>query len=236
MCGRYVSPDEASIEREFNLVHMEWQFPPSFNVAPTQQVPVIRRVDGGLQGSCMRWGLIPFFAKGEPPKYSTINARIETVESAASYRGPWKHAQRCLQIANGFYEWHLDDSGRKIPYYIHLADQPIFAFAALWDRSVKADGTAIESVVHITLPANELMRFVHNAGGNPHRMPAILKREDQHRWLTGTPEEAKALLYPYPADVMDAYEVSTAVNSPKNNAPDNIVAVSAAPSPPPPGG
>lgn len=70
MCGRYVSPDEASIEREFNLVHHEWQFPPSFNVAPTQTVPVIRAVDGQRQGSRFRWGLIPFFAKGEPPKYS----------------------------------------------------------------------------------------------------------------------------------------------------------------------
>ena len=144
---------------------------------------------------------------------------------------PGSARQRCLQIANGFFEWHLDESGRKIPYYIHLADQPIFAFAALWDRSVKADGTAIESVVHITLPANELMRFVHNAGGNPHRMPAILKREDHHAWLTGTPEEAKAVLYPYAADVMDAFEVSTAVNSPKNNGPGNIVAVTAAPGP-----
>ena len=90
MCGRYVSPDEASIEREFTLVRTEWQFPPSFNVAPTQQVPVIRLVDGEVRGTRLRWGLIPFFAKGEPPKYSTINARIETVETAASYRGPWK--------------------------------------------------------------------------------------------------------------------------------------------------
>src|ERR1700689_4045929 len=144
MCGRYVAPDEASIEREFNLVHMEWQFPPSFNVAPTQQVPVIRQVDGALQGSRMRWGLIPFFAKGEPPKYSTINARIETVETAASYRGPWQRGQRCIPVAAGFYDWHRDANGRKSPYLIHLADQEAFGFAGLWDRSFKADGTAIE--------------------------------------------------------------------------------------------
>ena len=222
MCGRYVSPDEASIEREFNLVRTEWQFPPSFNVAPTQQVPVIRRLQGELQGARLRWGLIPFFAKGEPPKYSTINARIETVETAASYRGPWKRGQRCLQLACGFYEWHLDGEGRKKPYYIHLADQPIFAFAALWDRSIKADGTAVESVVHITMPANDLMQFVHNTGNNPHRMPAILSREDQDTWLSGSVDEARAVLKPYAANVMDAYEVSTAVNTPKNNAPSNI--------------
>lgn len=225
MCGRYVSPDEASIEREFNLVRTEWQFPPSFNVAPTQQVPVIRQIDGKLQGSLLRWGLIPFFAKGEPPKYSTINARIETVETAASYRGPWRRGQRCLQLANGFFEWHLNGEGRKTPYYIHLADQPIFAFAALWDRSFKADGTPIESIVHITMPANELMLQIHNTGSNPHRMPAILTREDQATWLSGSVDEARAVLQPYSANVMDAYEVSTAVNSPKNNAPSNIVAV-----------
>jgi putative SOS response-associated peptidase YedK len=228
MCGRYVSPDEASIEREFTLVRTEWQFPPSFNVAPTQQVPVIRAVDGGLQGSLLRWGLIPFFAKGEPPKYSTINARIETVETAASYRGPWNRGQRCLQLAWGFFEWHLNGDGRKAPYYIHLADQPIFAFAALWDRSIKADGTATESVVHITMPANELMTRIHNAGSNPHRMPAILNRDDQAAWLSGSADEARAALNPYPANVMDAYEVSMAVNSPKNNAPANIAPVTTA--------
>ena len=228
MCGRYVSPDEASIEREFTLVRTEWQFPPSFNVAPTQQVPVIRQLNGELQGSCLRWGLIPFFAKGEPPKYSTINARMETVETAASYCGPWKRGQRCLQVANGFFEWHLDGEGRKRPYYIHLADQPIFAFAALWDRSIKADGTAVESVVHITLPANDLMQQIHNTGSNPHRMPAILSREDQSAWLSGSIDEARAVLKAYPANVMDAYEVSTAVNTPKNNDPSNIVAVTTA--------
>src|SRR5450759_5432151 len=113
MCGRYVSPDEASIEREFNLVHADWKFPASFNVAPTQEVPVVRIREAGRQGLRLRWGLIPFFAHGIPPKYSTINARIETVETAPSYRGPWKRAQRCIQVAAGFYEWHLSVDGQK---------------------------------------------------------------------------------------------------------------------------
>jgi putative SOS response-associated peptidase YedK len=161
-------------------------------VAPTQQVPVIRAVDGQHQGSRIRWGLIPFFAKGEPPKYSTINARIETVETAASYRGPWKRGQRCLQVAAGFFEWHLDDQGRKAPFYITVVDQPVFAFAGLWDHSVKADGTAIESCVHITMPANDLMKHIHNTGANPHRMPAILRREDRDIWLNGSVDEARS--------------------------------------------
>jgi putative SOS response-associated peptidase YedK len=217
MCGRYVSPDDAAIEREFNLVRAEWKFPPSFNVAPTQIVPVIRAVDSRRQGVSMRWGLIPFFAKGEPPKYSTINARAETVETAAPYRGPWKRGQRCLQIATGFYEWHLDAEGRKAPFYIHLLNQPMFAFAALWDRSTKADGTAVESVAHVTVPANDLMRDIHNTGDNPHRMPAILRKEDHDAWLTGSVDTARSLLDAHHTDLMVAYEVSWRVNSPENN-------------------
>jgi putative SOS response-associated peptidase YedK len=158
MCGRYVSPDEASIEREFNLVHSEWQFPSSFNVAPTQNVPVVRSVEGKPHGLSMRWGLIPYFARGVPPKYSTINARVETVQTAASYRGPWQRGQRCLQIAAGFYEWQVQADGKtKIPFYITASDQPVFAFAALWDSSKTDTGERIESVTHITLPANSLV-------------------------------------------------------------------------------
>jgi len=217
MCGRYVSPDEASIEREFNLVHSEWQFPPSYNVSPTQSVPVIRAVEGVARGSRIRWGLIPFFAKGVPGKYSTINARIETVETAASYRGPWKRGQRCLQVASGFYEWHMNAEGRKAPFYITVVDQPVFAFAGLWDSSVREDGAAVESCVHITLPANALMEEIHNTGNNPHRMPAIVKREDRERWLSGSLEEARGVLAQYDAGLMVAHEVSTRVNTPRNN-------------------
>jgi putative SOS response-associated peptidase YedK len=217
MCGRYVSPDEAAIEREFGVLHRQLDIALSWNVAPTQLVPVIRESQGERRLDALRWGLIPFFAKGEPPKFSTINARIETVETSACYRGPWSRGQRCLQIASGFYEWHVDETGRKAPFFILLNDQDVFGFAVLWDRSFKADGTAVESVVHITMPANDLMRHVHNGGANPNRMPAILRREDREVWLAGTADEARAVLKPYDAGLMVAFEVSTRVNAPKNN-------------------
>lgn len=210
-----MAPDEAAIEREFNLVHSEWQFPASFNVAPTQNVPVIRSIDGKPHGALLRWGLIPFFARGVPPKYSTINARIETVQTAASYRGPWSRGQRCLQVARGFYEWQVQTDGKtKVPYYIHCNDQPIFAFAALWDSSRTDTGDRIESVVHITLPANSLVGEIHNT---KLRMPAILEKADRDAWLNGTPEEAWEALTPYPDDLMVAWPVNTRVNTPKNN-------------------
>jgi putative SOS response-associated peptidase YedK len=120
MCGRYIIAPAAAFENAVRLGKITWQFDASYNVAPTQSVPVVRFEDGEPVGLMMRWGLIPFFAKGEAPTYSTINARLETVETAASYRGPWTRGQRCLQLAAGFYEWHLDDTGRKAPYLIQL--------------------------------------------------------------------------------------------------------------------
>ena len=215
MCGRYVSPDEASIEREFNLVHAEWNFPASFTVAPTQAVPVVRMHQGRRSGARLHWGLIPFFAHGIPPKYSTINARIETVRTSASYRGPWKRNQRCLVVALGFYEWQLQADGRtKVPYYIHLNDQDMFAFAGLWDSSRTDQGEVIESCVHITMPANRVVGEIHNT---KHRMPAILAKDAREAWLAGSPDEAWAALQPYPDEHMVAWPVSTRVNRPANN-------------------
>jgi putative SOS response-associated peptidase YedK len=221
MCGRYVSPDAASIEREFNLVHMEWQFPPSFNVAPTEEVPVVRLRKGVRQGVRLRWGLIPYFARGVPPKFSTINARMESVQTAASYRGPWSRDQRCLVVARGFYEWQTQADGKsRVPYFIHLNDQEIFAFAGLWDSSKTAEDTWIESCVLITMPANRLLSEIHNT---QHRMPAILSREGREAWLAGSPESAWAALEPYPDEHMVAWPVSKRVNKPDNDDPELIV-------------
>jgi putative SOS response-associated peptidase YedK len=93
----------------------------------------------------------------------------------------------------------------------------VFAFAGLWDRSVKADGTSVDSCVHITMPANDLMRHIHNTGNNPHRMPAILRCEDHDTWLNGAADEARAVLAQYDSGLMVAHEVTTRVNTPKNN-------------------
>jgi putative SOS response-associated peptidase YedK len=221
MCGRYIIRQQAKALREWERYGPP-PFLDSYNVAPTQQVPIVRMHGGAPEGAMVRWGLVPYFARGEPPPYSTINARIETFETAATYRGPWRRGQRCIQLASGFYEWHFDAYGRKHPYFISVADQELFGFAGLWDRSVKDDGTAVESCVHITLPANELMTDVHNGGAHPHRMPAILRAEDRDVWLSGTPEEARAVLTPYSSSLMLAYEVSTRVNSVKNDSPDLI--------------
>jgi putative SOS response-associated peptidase YedK len=220
VCGRYVSPDAAAIEREFNLARAEWQFPPSFNVAPTEEVPVVRLRKGERQGVRLRWGLIPYFSRGVPPRFSTINARMENIKTAASYRGPWSRTQRCLVVASGFYEWQTQADGKsRVPWYIHLNDQQIFAFAGLWDSSRTAAGAWIESCVLITLPANRLLGEIHNT---QHRMPAILAKDDRELWLGGSPEEAWAALKSYADEHMVAWPVSTRVNKPDNDDPDLI--------------
>jgi len=215
MCGRYVSPEIAEAERNF-LVHLiRWRdYQRSYNVAPTQWVPAVRLVDGQREGVLLRWGLVPFFAKGIPTKFSTINATIEKLTDGAMWRGPWKRAQRCILPAAGFYEWHVLADSSKRPYYITCIDQPVFGFAGLWDTSMAENGTETISCTIITMPPNALMAQIHNA---KQRMPAILAAEDIESWLSGSQSEARGALKPYGADLMLAQPVSTRVNSPHNN-------------------
>src|ERR1700722_786970 len=214
MCRRYVTPATAEAERYFAVHLIRWKFDRSYNVAPTQQVPVVRLSDGQREGLMLRWGLVPFLAKGVPPKYSTINATIEKLADGPTWRGPWKRGQRCILPAAGFYEWHVNEDGSKTPFYITMADQPVFGFAGLWDRSVSAEGSVIESCTIITMPPNALMAEIHNV---KQRMPAILAVDDIEAWLAGSAGDAHAVLKQYPADSMVAWPVNRRVNTPKNN-------------------
>lgn len=213
MCGRYVTSIDAALEREFHLTRGWARHFTSYNVAPTQQVPVIRMHDGAREGVLMRFGLIPFFAHGEAGKYSTINARVETLRTSPAYRSAWKRGQRCLVIARGFYEWQVVGDAKQ-PWYIGCADQPTFAFAGLWDSSKPPEGEPILSCTIITLPASPLMTRIHNT---KHREPAILQHEQHETWLAGTAEDAFACLAPYPDELRSAWPVSRRVNAPRNN-------------------
>jgi len=217
MCGRYITKDQRALERELPFLDVkDWpQFEASYNIAPTQLAPVVIATPDGNACRTMRFGLIPYFAKGVAGQYSTINARVETVETSASYRGPWKRGQRCLVLASGFYEWHLlPDGNSKQPYFIKPADQDSFAFAGLWDASKAEDGTVIYSFTIITLPASPLMAGIHNT---KKREPAILTPAGCRVWLGGTAEQGRALLLPYPDELLSAWPISRRVNSPKSN-------------------
>jgi putative SOS response-associated peptidase YedK len=218
MCGRFILAKQASAEHAFGVKHVRWQAMVSYNVAPTREVPVIRlapaQEGGEREGVMMRWGLVPPFLKGENPKFPTENARLETLETAPAFRDAWKKGQRCIVPAHGFYEWQMVPDAPRQPWLIALANKEVMAFAALWDRSVKADRTVVESVAIITLPANEFMAAIES---EKRRMPAILHMADVETWLTGTPEQARAALVQFPGEELRAHKVSTRVNSPKND-------------------
>jgi putative SOS response-associated peptidase YedK len=225
MCGRYVTPEQAAAEREFTLRRTSWRFAASYNVAPSLNVPVVRATADGWEGLMMRWGLVPFFAHGVPPQYSTINARAETLPSAATYRMPWRRGQRCLLPAAGFYEWQQAGDGSKTPWFIRTADQAVFGFAGLWERSVGTDGSEVLSCTIITLPANPLLARIHNV---KQRMPAILERDAQTDWLEGDAAAAQRALRPYPEERLRAWPVGRRVNSPRNDDAGLIAPLAAA--------
>src|SRR5208282_5141230 len=143
MCRCFVSPDAASIEREFNLQRSGWQFPANFNTAPSQAIPAVRASGGKSEAVLLHWG----FGR-------SFNAPIESLATGAGCRAPWKQGRRCIIPALGFYEWHVDPHGIKRPFYIHVDDQDVFGFAGLWERSRMSANPVTESCTMITMAAN----------------------------------------------------------------------------------
>jgi putative SOS response-associated peptidase YedK len=205
MCRRYVSPDAASIEREFKLPRTRWQFTENFNTSPAQTVPAVRGAKGKSEGVLLRWGF---------GKSGAFNARIEALATGAGYGAPWKHGRRCIIPALGFYQWHVAPDGSKQPFYVHVDDQDVFGFAGLWERSSTDANAVTEWCTIITLPANPLMAEIDNAET---RMPAILRREQRELWLFGAVDAAGAALAAYANERMIAYAVSRRVDAPGNN-------------------
>ncbi len=220
MCGRYsiTTPAEA-MQRVFRFARPLPNLPPRYNVAPTQQVPIVRwvRANGARDLAQVHWGLIPFWAKDEKIGYKLINARAEGIDAKPSFREAFKHGRRCLIPADGFYEW-AKDTKPKQPWRITLEDGGPFAFAGLWERWDKGpDGVPVESCTIITTSANHLVCPLHD------RMPVILAPDDYPAWLgEDAVRDVLELLRPYPSEAMRAYPVSTVVNSPKNDGPECV--------------
>lgn len=216
MCGRYaiVLAGDGTLQRRFSLEELVDDPPPRFNVAPTQTLPVIVR-NSPNRVEMMRWGLIPSWAKDASIGSRMINARAETVAEKPAFRRPLR-AQRCLVPASGFFEWKREGDS-KTPHFIYLPEEPLFAFAGLYDRWHDPDGQVVQSYTILTTEANDLMADIHT------RMPVILRREDEDEWLdpdNTEPEHVLPLLRPYSAGEMAAYPVSRLVNRPINDTPD----------------
>lgn len=221
MCGRYsLTQGVEVLQLRFAFMEEGFDLKPRFNIAPSQNAPVVTVEGGGRHIRMMRWGLVPFWAKEASIGNKMINARSETVAEKPSYRKSLKQ-RRCLVLADGFYEWQAprEGKGRKTPHRILLKSGEPFAFAGLWDIWKNPEGEELLSFTIITTEANDLVNDIHN------RMPVILAPEEEEVWLNAKPDEVErlvALLDPYPSGDMEAYAVSTAVNSPANDRPECI--------------
>jgi putative SOS response-associated peptidase YedK len=214
MCGRFTlfaSPE--TIQAEFDLPAVPVNLAPRYNIAPTQAVAVIaNHTERRLE--LFQWGLIPSWAKDPSIGSRMINARAETLAEKPSFRTALRK-RRCLILADGFYEWRKDGGG-KTPFFIHLRSGRPFALAGLWEVWQTPDGVALPTCTIITTGPNNLVAALHD------RMPVILPPDAYERWLDPEPQapaDLAPLLVSYPADAMNLYAVSRAVNSPTNDSP-----------------
>jgi len=220
MCGRYTLTTPLEGLRAVFLFEESLNLAARYNIAPTQEVPAIRRGsdDDRRHLVLLRWGLIPSWAKEASIGSRMINARAESVAEKPAYRNAFRR-RRCLIPADGFYEWQARPSGPKQPYLIAPAAGGPFAFAGLWELwTDKADGETVESFTIVTTEANRRLAAIH------HRMPVVLAPADHDAWLDpAAPADALlALLRPAPEETFVATPVSTRVNAVRNDDPSLI--------------
>jgi putative SOS response-associated peptidase YedK len=216
MCGRFAfySPTEATAA--LFGASGSLQIEPHYNVAPTQYVAAIRAFGpGALELTAMRWGLIPSWARDPSIGSRMINARAETVREKPAFRVAYRK-RRCLVLADGFYEWHTEGTG-KTPYFVSLASAQAFAFAGLWeDWQDRESGESIRSTALITTQANEFMMALH------HRMPVVLEPGTAGRWLGGGDDALAYAVEHTPR--LRAWPVDRSVNNPRNEGASLITA------------
>jgi putative SOS response-associated peptidase YedK len=222
MCGRYVITSSPAAIRALFGYPEQPNFPPRYNVAPTQPIPIVRLNDGKRQFVLMRWGLIPAWVK-DPKQFSLlINARAESVIDKPAFRAAMRR-RRCLIPADGFYEWR-DIGGRKQPYFVRPKKSGPLGFAGLWETWTGPNGEEMDTVAIVTTNANRTLSAIHD------RMPVILPREAFDLWLDSARVDAQtaaALLLPTRDDVMEAFEISPAVNRVANDSEALIAPVAA---------
>ena len=213
MCGRYaIITDPKALREMFGYAEMP-NFPPRYNVAPTQPVPVVRLAEGKREFALLRWGLIPSWVK-DPRTFSlVINARGESVLDKPAFRNAMKR-RRCLLPADGFYEWKREGEGKR-PYFVRLKSRQPMAFAGLWETWAGPNGEEMETVAIVTTTASRSIAHIHD------RMPVIVAPEAFDFWLDPNVdgEMAAAVIAPAPDALLDAYEVSSAVNRTANDTP-----------------
>ncbi len=217
MCARYViTSPPAAIRALFGYDELP-NFPPRYNVAPTQPIPIVRLVDGRRHFALVRWGFIPAWVK-DPKKFSLlVNARGESVLEKPAFRNAMRR-RRCLIPADGFYDWR--DGVPRRPYFVRQknSDGPM-AFAGVWESWTGPNGEELDTAAIVTTRANAALAAVHD------RMPVVVPPEAFNLWLDCAEVDgptAAALIAPAPQTLLEYYEVSTAVNRAANDDPHLI--------------
>lgn len=226
MCGRYTQTRPTSDLASDLDVLLEDAYrdhpalKPRYNIAPTQDVPIVlERKTRALR--VVRWGLVPSFTRDLKGAPLMINARAESLAEKPAFRGPLR-TQRCIVLADGFYEWKREERSKK-PYYFYARDGAPFAFAGLWDVWRGPDGEARPSCTIITVAPSRFVSEVHD------RMPAILRPSDYDAWLrydTHDPDALLPLLHAAPEDCLDAHVVSTRVGNARVDDADLVAPLS----------
>ncbi|SEQ85428.1 Putative SOS response-associated peptidase YedK [Virgibacillus subterraneus] len=212
MCGRYtLLADELEILNEFGIEQAIDSYQPSYNIAPGQNVLAIIHDGNEKRAGYLRWGLVPSWANDEKIGYKMINARSETAHEKPSFKKLMAQ-KRCLIVADSFYEWKRDGK-EKQPKRIQVSDRKLFAFAGLWDKWKQEDKELFTCTI-LTKEANDFMQDIH------HRMPIILPENQEDEWIASGkqhPNEIHQFLQTVEAEKLNAYNVSSYVNTARNN-------------------
>lgn len=217
MCGRFAFSIPPAVLTESFGVPVPAALEYRYNIAPTQQVLIIRDSAEGRSLSSARWGLVPHWALDISIGSKMINARAETVHEKPAFRAAIK-ARRCIVPASGFFEWAATPKG-KSPHYITIRNGSPIPFAGIWESWESPDHGVIETCSILTTTANPLIRSIHD------RMPVILQPQDFGFWLDRSvkaPTELLRLYTPYPEELMTEWPVSRMVNSPVHDSSDCI--------------
>ena len=222
MCARYVITSPAGAIRALFGYAEEPAFPPRYNVAPTQPIPIVRLGQGKRVFALARWGFLPSWVK-DPRTFSLlVNARGKSVNDKPAFRNAMRR-RRCLVPADGFYEW--SDMRPRRPFYIRPKAGGPIAFAGLWETWTGPNGEEVDTAAIVTTRSNRSLAPIHD------RMPVIVPPEAFDLWLDCAAVDAKtaaALFVPAPDALLESYQVSTAVNRAANDSPELIAPAPAA--------
>lgn len=213
MCGRAYSTytdDEIQMRYKNRAPLKIPELKPNFNFSPTQQGLILHAGESGFDLELAHWGIIPPWEPEFKTKLSTINAKAETLFSSRLYASAAK-SRRCVVPLSGFIEWKREGDGPKRPFKIFHKNQPILSVAGIWDAWKPGTPEERHSFSIITTVPNEVMKGIHN------RMPVILGPHEEDAWLDPSNSSPEKLLRPCPDEWLGTSEISTLINSPRNN-------------------